>query len=48
MPSEQFLGINSSMALGMAVAIVFIALCTWLIAPEIAVATLLAILITSI
>jgi len=45
-PSEQFLEINSLMALGIAVAAAFTALCTWLIVLGIAVVTLLAILIT--
>jgi len=45
-PSEQFLGINSLMALGIAIAAAFTALYTWLIALGIAVVMLLAILIT--
>ena len=41
MPSKRFLGINSLMALGMAIAAAFATLYTWLIAPGIAIATLL-------
>ena len=46
MPSKQFLGINSLIALGIAIAAVFVALYTWLIALGIAIATLLVIFIT--
>jgi len=48
MPSEQFLGTNTLIVLGIVIARAFAALCAWLIALGIAIAALLATLASSV